>query len=200
MKILEKSVNTALLSLMLAGVTTSAGERPMSIDTDSTKTIFDFESKTDSDQWVAVNDNVMGGISEGEASLSQDSTLVFSGSLSLANNGGFSSIRSLLKEFDLAGYHGVRIRVKGDGRDYQFRLRANRNLDGVAFKQDFPTTADTWTEIDLPFASFLPSFRGRILRDVPPVDPNEIRQMGFLIADKKAGPFRLMVDRITAYR
>jgi monofunctional biosynthetic peptidoglycan transglycosylase len=177
-----------------------AGGKPMPTEVESTKTIFNFDDNKHADQWNAVNDNVMGGISEGGATISDDSCLIFSGSVSLENNGGFSSIRTLPRDFELSGYKGIRVRVMGDGRTYQFRLRDNRNLDGVAFKQEFQTTANTWIEIDLPFESFLPSYRGRIIKDVEPIIAAEIRQMGFLIADKESGPFILKVDEIKAFK
>jgi monofunctional biosynthetic peptidoglycan transglycosylase len=189
-----------ILNLLPGDGNTLAGEKPMPTDVESTKTIFNFDDNKQADQWNAVNDNVMGGISEGGATISDDSCLIFSGSVSLENNGGFSSIRTLPQDFELSGYKGIRVRVIGDGRTYQFRMRDNRNFDGVAFKQEFQTTANTWIEIDLPFESFLPSYRGRILQDVQPVVATEIRQMGFLIADKEAGPFILKVSEIKAFK
>ena len=172
----------------------------MTNKSDSTRTIFDFADQGQVDQWVAVNDNVMGGLSDGVASACKDSCLLFSGSISLENNGGFSSIRTLSADFGLAGYTGIAIRVKGDGRSYQFRLRRDRNIDGVAFKQEFSTIADTWVEIKLPFDAFLPTYRGRVLEEVEALDAVQIQQLGFLIADKAAGPFTLIVDSINAYR
>lgn len=167
---------------------------------DSNRIIFNFKEKSDADQWIAVNDNAMGGLSNGEMLIDEDNNLVFFGSLSFKNNGGFSSIRTLPKDFELQGYKGIKIRVKGDGRIYQFRIRNDRAFDGVAFKQDFKTIDNTWMEIDLPLASFLPTFRGRILTNVKPISATEIRQMGFLIADKKEGNFNLLVSNIWAYK
>ena len=177
-----------------------AQEDSMSADKDSIRVLFDFSDDAESGQWVAVNDNVMGGLSKGGPSLTQDSCLLFSGSTSLENNGGFSSIRTTPQDFDLDGYTGFRIRLSGDGRTYQFRLRGDANFGGIAFKYEFKTEADTWIEIDIPIASCIPSFRGRILSDVAPIKPSQIKQMGFLIGDKKAGSFRLLVDSIKAYR
>jgi monofunctional biosynthetic peptidoglycan transglycosylase len=193
-------VTALMLCLSPHGFSILAGEKTMPKEVDSIRIIFNFEDAKQADQWNAVNDNVMGGISEGGATISDDSCLIFSGSLSLENKGGFSSIRTLPQDFKLGGYKGIRLRVMGDGRTYQFRLRDNRNFDGVAFKQEFQTTADTWLEINLPFDSFLPSFRGRILQDVEAIVASEIRQMGFLIADKKSGQFVLKVDEIKAYK
>lgn len=176
-----------------------AGEERVSKNQESTRALFEFDDASEAERWLAVNDNVMGGVSEGAASPTGDSCLLFSGSISLENNGGFASIRSLPSDPDLAGFHGIRVRVKGDGRTYQFRLRTDRNLDGVAFKQEFETVEGEWIEVALPFASFVPTFRGRVLTDVPPLDPADVRQLGFLLADKKAGPFNLLIDWIVAY-
>jgi monofunctional biosynthetic peptidoglycan transglycosylase len=38
-----------------------------------------------------------------------------------------------------------------------------------------------------------------VLNDVPPITPDDIREVGFLIADKQAGPFQLEIDEISAY-
>jgi len=177
-----------------------AGERLMMQQDDTIRSICRFERPEEIEQWIAVNDNVMGGLSEGKASWTEDGCLRFSGRVSLENNGGFASIRTLPRNFQLGGFKGVRIRVKGDGRTYQFRIRTDDAYDGIAFKQDFSAAPNEWVEIDLPFASFQPSFRGRIQPDIEPLAASEIRQIGFLLADKAAGPFHLIVDQITAFR
>ena len=167
---------------------------------DMPRVLFDYVDASETERWLIVNDNVMGGVSKGEASLKEDSCLLFSGSLSLENNGGFASLRSQPTDFGLGGCDGIRIRVKGDGRIYRFRLRRDRDLDGIAFKHDFETIRNKWIEVELLVASFVPTFRGRTLTDVEPLDPADIRQSGFLLADKKAGPFNLVVDNIVAFK
>jgi len=200
MKISMILMSSAIFSIATHNSDTLAGEKRMLTQGDSTMQLFDFGDSTESNRWVAANDNVMGGVSTGLVSLTEDSCLLFSGSLSLENNGGFASIRTRPKDFVLGGYQGIRIRVKGDGRVYQFRIHVDDYFDAVAFKRDFQTTDDIWVEIDLPFASFVPTYRGRILENEKPLVAARIRQVGFLIADKSAGPFNLIVDKITAYR
>ena len=39
----------------------------------------------------------------------------------------------------------------------------------------------------------MPTFRGRILTDVPPLNPAKVSSVGFLISDKQKGPFKLEV-------
>ncbi len=69
---------------------------------------------------------------------------------------------------------------------------------GVAYRWKFRIPADVWMTIEVPYRDFEPTFRGRVLRNVPPIDPGEIRQIGFMIADKREGPFRMEIESITA--
>ena len=146
--------------------------------------------------WVAVNDGVMGGRSQGEPVL-VDGVLTFRGELSLAKNGGFSSVRTVGKDFDFSGATEVVLRVRGDGRPYQLRLATNANYRGIAvsYKSEFATVAEKWIEVRVPLDSLVPTVRGSRL-DGPPFDPARVREIGLLIADKREGPFALDVDWI----
>ena len=55
--------------------------------------IAEFDGK-DGMSWQVVNDGVMGGLSEGKLTPNLAGTMMFSGMLSLENNGGFSTFRS----------------------------------------------------------------------------------------------------------
>jgi monofunctional biosynthetic peptidoglycan transglycosylase len=120
--------------------------------------------------------------------------------VSLENYGGFASTRTVSGSYDLAGYAGLIVRMKGDGRQYQLRLRTDNRFDGVSYRYYVDTQPGTWMTIRVPFQEFVPVFRGRILRDVPPVEPEQIQQIGFMIADKKAGQFQLEIESIKAYK
>ena len=61
--------------------------------------IFDFTGDKLQEQWVTVNDNVMGGRSKGGFSLKKGK-LIFSGATN-TNGGGFSSIRTKQADLDL---------------------------------------------------------------------------------------------------
>lgn len=163
------------------------------------KTVVQFDESAAS-PWAIVNDDVMGGRSTSRMEVTPQGTGLFTGVVSLENNGGFASTRANLGTLDLSDFQGVRIRVKGDGRRYQFRLRTDDASEWVAYRAFFETRPEEWLEIELPFQDFEPSFRGRRPRGVGPLDPARIRQLGFLIADKKEGPFRLEVAWVKAYR
>jgi hypothetical protein len=138
--------------------------------------------------WQAVNDGVMGGVSSGRMVAAEES-LRFEGVLSLENNGGFASVRRVI-DADLSAAGRVRLHLRGDGRTYQFRLRLDERWDGVAWRAEFPTSGE-WQTVELSFDEFAPVFRGRRVPDAGPVVPANIRQIGFMVADKTAGPFAL---------
>ena len=53
-------------------------------------------------QWRTTNDGVMGGRSDGRFKINEDKNMEFFGTLSLANNGGFASVRSSGSNLGLA--------------------------------------------------------------------------------------------------
>jgi hypothetical protein len=91
------------------------------------KTLFDFQTATNTAAWQVVNDDVMGGVSTSSFRLTNGAA-VFQGELSLENNGGFASVRSLPASHDLSGCDTFVIRVRGDGRRYKFTARDQSQL------------------------------------------------------------------------
>ncbi len=61
--------------------------------------LFDFGTLENMDDWLIVNDVVMGGLSKSRFILSDSNTAIFSGNVSLENKGGFASTRSLSGKF-----------------------------------------------------------------------------------------------------
>ena len=158
------------------------------------------EGPAASAHWQVINDDVMGGISTSQMRVSTNGTLVFEGRVSLENNGGFASVRSVPVLCDLTGCDAFSVRVRGDGRRYKFTVRTERRLDSAIYQAEFVTKAGEWEEHRLAFKEFVPTFRGRVLSGRPPLDPSRIVSVGFLISDKQAGPFRLETDWIKALR
>ena len=151
------------------------------------QTLMQFDGSASEPRWVAVNDGVMGGRSQGGPAL-VDGNLQFRGELSLANNGGFSSVRTVGQTFDFSGATTVVLRVRGDGRPYQLRLSGAERFRGIAvsYGGEFATRAGQWVEVRLPLASLEPTVRGMRL-DGPPIDQTDVREIGLLIADKREG-------------
>ena len=150
------------------------------------------------EEWLVVNDGVMGGLSRSEFVTSADGHATFRGEMSLENNGGFASVRGYDPEGIPPDARALEIRVRGDGRTYQLRLRMGESFDGVAYASEFATEEDGWQVIRLPLAGFEPTFRGRRPRNAPPLALEAVRQLGLMIADKREGPFRLDVAWIRA--
>jgi hypothetical protein len=148
--------------------------------------------------WYVVNDNVMGGRSEGGFTLEQGE-LYFAGSTN-TRGGGFSSIRTSGLRLDLSRYDGIRLRVRGDGRRYTWRLATNARWRGrpVGFWAEFDTEDGVWSTVDIPFSRFVPQFRGMRLEG-PGVDAGQVTGMGLMIYDKQDGPFELRLASVHAY-
>lgn len=155
--------------------------------------IYDFNSDSAASDWRVVDDVVMGGRSQGNFEISDQGHGHFYGSVSLENNGGFSSVRHSLEATSVEENTKLVIRLKGDGKRYQFRLKA-REGDYYSYVQYFETSGD-WQEISLPLHQFYPSFRGRKL-DKPNFDQSQIEELAFLIANKEAERFSLLIDKI----
>ena len=166
----------------------------------SERMLFDFQAPTNSPAWQIVNDDVMGGVSTSRFQILTNGGAVFSGVVSLENNGGFASVRSSPARHDLTGCGCFVIRLRGDGRRYKFTARTETGFDTPLYQCAFETKRGEWEEHRLAFKDFVPTFRGRILTGVPPLNPANVTSVGFLISDQQAGPFRLEIVSISAAR
>ena len=159
----------------------------------SSSILFDFNSDSNARAWQVVDDVVMGGRSSGQFSINADGHGVFEGRVSLENNGGFSSVRYSPGNASVNPDQTVVLIVKGDGKQYQFRVKDDLG-NYYSFVQSFQTSGD-WEEIEIPLNSMYASFRGRRV-NVPNFSGNQIAEVRFLIANKKAEDFKLLIDKI----
>jgi len=150
------------------------------------------------DRWFAIDDRVMGGVSRSGMEYSGHGTGVFRGAVSLDSGGGFASVRLNLSGQSLEGAHGVRLRVRGDGKLYKLSLRGERDFNDVLHQASFVAPAD-WADVDLPLDSFEPRFRGRPVPDAAPLDVSAIASIGLMISARQAGEFRLEIESIRGY-
>ena len=168
----------------------------MKTNPDTHKSLFNFAAATNA-TWQVVNDDVMGGVSTSSFRIT-NGVAVFRGEVSRENNGGFASVRSLPARHDLGDTDSFVIRVRGDGRRYKFTARMDSSFDSAIYRCDFPTKKGVWEEHRLLLKDFVASFRGRVLTDVPPLNPVKVSSVGFLISDQQAGSFQLEVAWIKA--
>ncbi len=159
----------------------------------SSQDIYVFSTISGINNWYIVDDVVMGGRSEGTLIISDEGNAIFEGRVSLENNGGFSSVRYRTEKISAEGYAAFMVRVKGDTRNYQFRVRSRPN-DYQSYIYEFETSGE-WQVIRIPFSKMYPVFRGMRL-DMPNYPGKQLQECSFLISNRKNEAFRLKIDRI----
>ena len=155
--------------------------------------------------WKNIDDSVMGGVSA-STSTWQDGALVFTGLLSTANNGGFSSIFAPVDRTlgaRSAGATAIGIDAVGDGRTYVLQLRIGASGDNCWISRFTPPVVGDRTlgPIVMPISSF--ESVDRFLRPTKasqPLDPATIVQIAVYVLDGQVGEFRLALRSISAVR
>ncbi|SDY34381.1 CIA30 family protein [Hymenobacter psychrophilus] len=155
--------------------------------------LFDFSASSDWSVWEIENDVVMGGKSSSKLSRSDAGNAVFTGDVSLENNGGFASMQYHFASKDISGCTKALIRLKGDGKKYQFRMKARLN-EKASYIYNFKTSGE-WQTIEIPLNQMEPTYRGNKLNQ-PNFTANEIQEVRLLIGNEKAENFRLEIDKI----
>ncbi|TWX69984.1 CIA30 family protein [Colwellia sp. C1TZA3] len=157
--------------------------------------MINFTEQQSLDSWRITNDGVMGGKSQGTILLQADKA-IFSGNISLANNGGFSSVFRPIEPL-VKALETVTIAIEGDGLTYQLRMIVN--LDGyrMAYKQSFDTVLGQQAQLSFTLADFQASFRGRDIPNAPVLQSENIREVGFLVTRKVAGVFSLVIANVS---
>ena len=116
------------LTILLAALFTFHFSLPLNAS-ENNKTIDDF---TDSPErrWQFYTDQVMGGVSEGGASVrlgSEGPYVRLEGLVSTANNGGFIQIRRNMSEKSKDA-NGILLKVRGNGEIYNIHVNTNETI------------------------------------------------------------------------
>jgi uncharacterized surface protein with fasciclin (FAS1) repeats len=164
----------------------------------ASKPVADFSDAGAAKNWLSVNDNVMGGLSEGGFRITKEKVLEFSGTISLERQGGFASIRTRPADLGLDGHDTIALRVKGDGRTYYLDLRTTAAFPASSYRAPLKTQKDTWQEVRVPLKDFEYSAFGKRIAGAEGLTANKVQSVGFTLADKQAGPFRLEIAWIRA--
>ena len=167
---------------------------------DTLQPLFDFTEADAAKEWQTVNDGVMGGVSDGNFKLTDAKTMEFFGTLSLANNGGFASVRTKAKKLDLEEGDTLVAKVRGDGREYMLNLYPNKQRVAYSYRATVQTKKDEWIEVKIPLEKFEATSFGQMVKNAGAVKPAEINAMGFMLGDKKAGPFKLEIEWVKVER
>jgi hypothetical protein len=166
---MRKMIQLAIFTVITAlTISLPSGAAPM--------IIHDFNTNAQS-QWTYVSDQVMGGVSEGSLSFSQDKSQTFaqmSGKVSTENNGGFIQFRSDVKNIDKSQVQGVYLNVRGNGEKYYIHLRTSGTLMPWHYYSSGFVASKVWQRVKLPIESFLPS--SGWLRNA--IKPTRIKSLG----------------------
>ena len=183
------------LALVLSALAACSTNEPGAAREQS-RVAYDFTTQAVVANWSVQNDTVMGGVSE-SSSTWVNKQLVFSGNLSLENNGGFVSCFGPVDEklaTVIGGATSLYIRATGDGKTYLFQLRGN---DGTNYVQRFTSTAEEDQVYVLPLSEFTSvDWMLTEISDAPPIETSNIYQMGIYLVDKQTGPFKIAISSI----
>ena len=151
----------------------------------SQKIVCDFTNPSQDlkESWGALDDVVMGGVSESSIRLINNIAL-FSGNVSTANSGGFASVRTRNFEpaINLSEYKGIELRVKGDGKRYKFIIRSASKWDGIGYCYSFDTVYNIWITVRIPFNALIPVFRAKTVKDCEPLDTSRISSLQLMLS------------------
>lgn len=137
---------------------------------------FDSQPET---RWRFFSDQVMGGVSSGEARFGQEAGARFArmtGNVSTANNGGFIQIRTELPSGLPEQTTGIRLVVRGNDQRYFVHLRTTGTALPWQYYQAGFDVGQDWAEVQLPLSAFEPS--GAMLRETPLA--NSLRSIGIV--------------------
>lgn len=163
----------------------------------TTPLTFDFGTSCDNcDDWFVVLDGVMGGLSRGKAEQTAAS-IIFRGSVSLENNGGFASMRTPYQEYDLSEYKTVTVRYRSTGQDFALTLNKHKRFWRPQYKTNLPMTGGAWKTLTCNLTDFGTYRMGEKMEGHPDKDDlSEIIRLGFISNTKAATQFELEVDKI----
>jgi len=150
------------------------------------------------DKWRIVNDGVMGGLSSSKV-IVKDDKIIFSGNVSLENNGGFASLRSQINDYNFEKFSGIEIKIKGDGKRYSISMKETTYFNGYFYTNSFETKKDEWIVAQIPFNQFKLYYFGKETSSNKKIPLDNIKEISLLIGDKQEGAFEAEIDYIKLY-
>lgn len=92
--------------------------------------------------------------------------------------------KGLLRNLDLEPFQALVLRVRGDGRKYIVSLRTENwivpgSVSDDVYQGYIQPEADSWEEVELPFAKFLLTHRGKVVNDQTVMNHRNLFSMSF---------------------
>lgn len=160
---------------------------------DKSTILYDSKDQNNKRKWFVVDDGVMGGLSQGAIKLNDAENLDYSGTVRTENNGGFSSIRCSFNTVDASKFNFIVLKVKGDGKNYQFRIKDDK-FNRYSYITIFKTSVE-WETIKIKLTDFYPSFRGNRLNR-PNYNGKQMEEIAILIGNKTKESFLIEIEKI----
>ena len=164
-----------------------------SLYTMNAQVLFDSKKPSQDHEWYVLDDVVMGGRSLGNFEQTSKGHIHYSGTISLANNGGFSSLRFAFPPTSVTPESVLRIYLKGDGSKWQLRVKQNKR-NSYSYTTYF-TSNKQWEYVEIRLKDLYPVYRGRRL-DSSNFNHNSLEEIIFLIGNKKVQNFELDIEKI----
>lgn len=188
------AVTVSAITLMLVSVSTAM----------ASKSVLNFDNELNAGFWSPLTDQVRGGKSTAFMRILGDGTAEISGELTLIDNAGFASYRVTQisgADWNFSGSSEISIEAAGDGRVYKILLKDQAALTAAfdySWECELATDATgVLQKTRLPFSCFVPTYRGRFLPIVAPLDLEKIGQIGIQINDKVAGPYLFILKELS---
>jgi hypothetical protein len=158
--------------------------------------IINFGNSEKNQKWTTVVDGVMGGKSTSNIT-ELNNSMLFSGDISLKNNGGFASIRGGRNYENLSKYSTVEVKYRSAGQDFALRLLKHEAFYLPYFKHNFETTDWNWDTVSIPLEVFeeyrLNDETGSSLTNE---ELEKINRLGIIVSNKIEGMFKIEIDYI----
>lgn len=172
--------------------------------------LFNFKDFNMAKPWYGVNDTVMGGLSRSKLTISPLGYGVFSGHVSLANGGGFASVRCEFAQTNVAGFTGIYLELDSDsGKHFKVNLKDADTPQSTVYQALMPApthqtfgvngaSAIHWQRIEIPFIDFHPQCRGKPIERAA-IDVSRLTSIGLVIGEQQSGDFALKIKSIGCY-
>ena len=102
-------------------------------------------------------------------------------------------MRCQLNQISIGRKKAIELRIKGDSKVYQLRIKDQSNL-AHGYVGSFQTSSK-WETVRIELANLYPSYRGRKLA-LPNFNATVIDEVSILIANNKNESFKLLIDTI----
>jgi hypothetical protein len=147
--------------------------------------------------WEFITDQVMGGVSYGNAEYISEGDREFArmtGAVSLENNGGFIQIRKKVTEDFSKNISALKIEVRGNNQEYYIHIRTTGTILPWQYYQAPFLVTDNWKTLDINLIDFKRS--GVMLSKK--INPKNIKSIAIVAYGKEHEAF-VDINNITVY-